>query len=104
MIKTNFKKFLFAFLSFVLILSMVSTVFASDDISINTADTNEVTNSADPSSIWANTSLEVVENNICDIDIGGIGQFEKQITDFNATEKSVTLTLTVTNKKQVDIL
>lgn len=102
MIKTNFKKFLFAFLSFVLILSMVSTVFASDDISINTADTNEVTNSADPSSIWANTSLEVVENNICDIDIGGIGQFEKQITDFNATEKSVTLTLTVTNTKQVE--
>lgn len=101
MMKISLKKFLLAFLSFVFVFSITTNVLATGDISIN-ATTNEITNTENSSSIWANTSLEVVENNICNIDIGGIGRFEKQITDFNATEKSVTLTLTVTNTKEIE--
>lgn len=101
MIKTNFKRFLFTFIAFIFVFSMVTTAFATDEITINTTDTNETVNSTDTSTTGT-TSLEIVENNICDIDIGGIGQFEKQITDFNAEDKSVTLTLTVTNTKEVE--
>lgn len=101
MVKTNLKRFLFTFVAFIFVFSMVTTVFASNEISINTINNNDVTNSTNTSTT-GNTSLEIVENNICDIDIGGIGQFEKQITDFDAQEKSVTLTLTVTNTKEVE--
>ena len=97
MFKTSFKKFLYAFITFIFFFSMITNVLATDDISINTENVNEVA-----STITGTTTLEVVENNICDIDIGGIGQFEKKITDFNASEKSVTLTLTVTNTKEIE--
>lgn len=96
MIKTNFKKLLFAFTLFVFIFGIITSVYATNQISINT---NEIT---DTNSIYASTTLELVEDNICHIDFGRIGEFEKKITEFNETQKSATLTLTFKNIKSVE--
>ena len=98
MVNTNFKKILFAFIAFIFVFSMISSVSATNELPLNTTDTN----TTDENVTVVGTSLEVVENNICNIDIGGIGRFEKQITDFSASEKSVTLTLTATNASEID--
>ena len=45
------------------------------------------------------TTLEVVEDNVCTIQVEDLAKFEKKITKFNAKEKSVTLTLSLTNLK-----
>lgn len=88
MLKTNLKKFLFAFSTLVIIFSIFTTAYAA---------TQNDTNSR-----YASTTLELVEDNICHIDFGGIGEFEKKITDFNEVEKSATLTLTFKNIKSVE--
>ena len=88
--KRNLIKTFFIFIIFTLFIT--SSVFASD-ININTVDSAKPTGT---------TTLEVVEENICNINLGDMATFEKQITDFNATEKSVTLTLTLTNIKTVE--
>lgn len=88
--KRNLVKTFFIFIIFTLFIT--SSVFASD-ININTVDSDDPTGT---------TTLEVVEENICNINLGDMATFEKQITDFNATEKSVTLTLTLTNIKTVE--
>lgn len=87
MLKRSLQKVLLFFMTLVFLLSFNSYVFA--------AETN-----AD--SVYANTSLEVVENNVCTITVDEYGEFTKQITEYNATEKSVTLTLTMTNLKTVE--
>lgn len=94
MIKTNFKKILVIFITLLFIVSITTPVSASN-IVINT---NEV---QDSSSVISNTTLEVVEDTVCHIDIDDIAEFEKQITEFNETEKSVTLTLNITNTRSV---
>lgn len=99
MFKTNFKKFLFIFITFVFILSMATTAFASNEISINTLPINEISSDENTS---GNTSLELVEDNVCTIEVGDIAKFEKKITEFNKSEKSATLTLTLTNTKSVE--
>lgn len=106
MIKIS-KKILFVLLALVFILSMTTSVFASD-ININTnAVTDEETNNDSNNSNTSNnangtTSLEIVENNVCTIEIEDLARFEKKITAFDETEKSVTLTLTLTNLKTVE--
>lgn len=99
MLKTNFKKILYAFVLFIFLFSIVTSVQATNDISINVI-SNSVNNASN--SVYANTTLELVEDNICHIDFGGIGEFEKKITEFNKTEKSATLTLTMKNIKDVE--
>ena len=98
MIKINFKKIVLALILFTFLFSMISSVLATENVA-----TNIVENSiSDTSSVYANTSLELVENNVCHVDIGGIGEFEKKITEFNESEKSATLTLTMKNIKSVE--
>ena len=92
MLKNNIKKAFFAVLAIIFVFSMTSSVLATD-----VPNTNE-----DTDSVYSNTSLEVVENNVCHIDVGGIGEFEKQITAYDEVEKSVTLTLTFRNIKKVE--
>lgn len=92
------KKFLFAFVTLIFLIAMVTNVYATNEISI---DTNEISNNS-PSNVYSNTSLELVEDNICHIDVGGIGEFEKKITEFNESEKSAILTLTMKNTKTVE--
>lgn len=105
MLKTNLKKFLFTFIAFIFVFSMTTSVFATDDnIVSNTVTTeNTVTNAiTNDDSVYANTTLGLVENTVCRIDAGGYGEFTKQITEFNESEKSATLTLTMTNTKTVE--
>lgn len=98
MVKTNLKKILVALILFTFLFSMITSVLATENVT-----TNVVENSiSDTSSVYANTSLELVENNVCHIDVGGIGEFEKKITEFNESEKSATLTLTMKNTKSVE--
>lgn len=102
MIKIS-KKILFVLMALVFILSMTTSVFASD-ININTNAVTDDTNNNSNTGTNANgtTSLEVVENNVCTIEIENLARFEKKITAFDETEKSVTLTLTLTNLKTVE--
>lgn len=103
MVKIGFKKFLFAFVAFIFMFSMMTSVLATNDIVLNTPTTNNnETQDTTTQTAEGTTSLEIVENTVCHIDVGDFGEFEKQITDYDATEKSVTLTLTMTNTKQVE--
>ena len=94
------KKLLFVFIAFIFVFSMTNSVFASQNIVVNT-DTNTTTTTT-PNSAGGNTTLELVENNICTITVGDYGRFEKRLTEFNEEEKSATLTLTFTNTKTVE--
>ena len=100
MVKISFKKFLFAFVAFIFVFSMMTSVLATNDIALNTPSGNETQNTTQTAQ--GTTSLEIVEDTVCHIDVGGIGEFEKKITDYDATEKSVTLTLTMTNTQEVE--
>lgn len=48
------------------------------------------------------TTLELVDESVCTIDLEDMAKFEKKITAFNKEERSATLTLTLTNIKTVD--
>lgn len=108
MLKTNLKKILLAFIAFIFVFSMTASVFATDTtgnivISNSVETENTVSNATtNDDSVYANTTLELVENNVCTIDVGGYGEFTKQITEFNESDKSATLTLTMTNTKNVE--
>lgn len=114
MLKTNLKKFLFAFIAFIFVFSSTASVFATDTddedddtntiVISNTTETETTESEAETNSdsVYANTTLEVVDNTVCTIDVGGYGEFTKQITSFDAEEKSVTLTLTMTNTKDLE--
>ena len=82
--KTSLKKLFFIILSLIFIFSMSTSVFASSNVPTGT------------------TTLEVVEDNVCTIEIEDMANFEKKITNFNAKEKSVTLTLSLTNIKSLE--
>ncbi len=51
---------------------------------------------------YTNTKLEVVDETVCNINLGDMGIFEKKIVNFNAEEKSVTLELTIKNIKDIE--
>ena len=95
MFKLCAKKIIFIMLVIALLFSISSPVLATSQIN---PDTNEETTS----NVESNTTLEVVENNICHIEVGDIGEFNKQITAYDEAEKSVTLTLTFRNIKEVE--
>lgn len=84
------KKIPFIILSLIFIFSMNSSVLASNNVATNS------------SNAQGTTSLEVVEDNVCTIEIEDLSRFEKKITNFNAEEKSVTLTLSITNTKSFE--
>ncbi len=95
------KKVLIVLLCFVFVFSLCSNVFASN-IVINTTDETQTNSIETDQSVYANTTLEVVEDNVCTIEVEDIARFEKRITEFNEAEKSVTLTLSLTNLKSVE--
>lgn len=98
MTKKCIKKLLFILIAFIFIFSITANVFASDGgINLNTP-----TNTTNTATTTGTTTLEVVENNVCTIDVEDIAHFEKKITEFNESEKSVTLTLTLTNTKTIE--
>ena len=97
-------KILFVLVAFIFILSMATNVFATDsNIVINSVrddDTNTVQDQISNSE--GTTTLEVIEDKICTIEIEDLATFEKRLTNFNETEKSVTLTLTLTNNRTIE--
>ena len=103
MLKKCTKRFLAMIIAFLFIITMTPNVFATNDLVLNTpGNTNTALNDTNSGSVIGNTTLEVVEDNVCNIPIGDLGSFEKKITDFDANEKSVTLTLSVTNLKDIE--
>ena len=86
------KKILFIFIALVFVFSITPSVHASDI----TPDANT------DSSTTGTTSLEIVEDNVCTIEVDDLAKFEKRITAFDETEKSATLTLSLTNLKTVE--
>lgn len=99
--KVMIKKFLYTVILFITLLSLSGNVFASNSIVINSG--NTVTPSQTASTLAPGvTKLELVEDNICNININDIGKFEKKLTDFNAENKSVTITLTMKNLKTIE--
>ncbi len=102
MLKSVFKKVLFFITLFILF--MGSVVFATD-LPENNPSINSVNNSTpttNDDSVYANTTLSVVDNTICTIKIDDYGEFTKRISEFNASEKSVTLELQMKNFKKIE--
>lgn len=77
---------------------MTTNIFASD-VTPN-ANSNAETNDENTSTTGT-TSLELVENNVCTITVDDLAKLKK-ITAFDETEKSATLTLSLTNLKTVE--
>lgn len=50
------------------------------------------------------TTLELVDNSVCNIEIEDIAKFKKELTQFNANDRSATLTLTMINNAQPTVL
>ena len=94
------KKILFILIALTFVFSIFTNVFASDitppDVNTDTEAENSET------STTGTTTLEIVENNVCTIEIDDLARFEKKITAFDETEKSATLTLSLTNLKTVE--
>lgn len=78
------KKLFYSMLLFVLIVTFSFSTFA----------TNTKTKSV------GTTSLELVENTVCTINVDDIAKFEKKLTKFDKTNRSATLTLSLTNTKR----
>lgn len=74
------KKLIYSFILFLILFSLVGCSFAASGV----------------------TKLELVEDNVCTINISDIGEFEKKQTAFSAKDKSITITLTMKNKKTVE--
>lgn len=76
----NMKKLLSSILLFLLVVTFSFGTFAS-------------------TSTDGTTTLELVDNTVCTINLDDAAKFEKKITTFNKEDHSATLTLTVTNTK-----
>ena len=83
--KKIFKSFLFYLIILSIVFSLASNVFASEN-----------NNSS------GITTLEIAEDNICNIELDDLAQFEKKITEFNQSKKTATLTLSLTNLKELE--
>ncbi len=93
------KKILFILVALIFVFSICTNVFASDI----TPDVNTGTETEDTeTSTTGTTTLEIVEDNVCTIQVDDLARFEKKITAFNETEKSATLTLSLTNLKTIE--
>lgn len=95
-------KILFVLVAFIFILSMATNVFATDSNIVINSVSDDGTNTVQNSNSEGTTTLEVVEDTICTIEIEDLATFEKRLTNFNETEKSVTLTLTLTNNRTIE--
>ena len=82
---------------FTLILLSCTPVMALTINTENTTKTNTENTNTNTSTTTGKTIMEVVEKNICEINLNDMGKFTKELTNFNADKKEVTLTLTVEN-------
>ena len=82
-------KIISCFILFVFLFLSCSSVFATN-VTINPDSSNETIDSE-------KSILELVERNVCEINLNDMGNFKKELTDFDAENKELTITLTVTN-------
>ena len=83
--KKIYKSFLFCLIILSIVFSLASNVFASEN-----------NNSSGV------TTLEIAEDNICNIELDDLAKFEKKITEFDQSKKTATLTLSLTNLKELE--
>ena len=83
---TKVKKLFLIILSLIFVLSMSTCTFASSNVA----------------TAKGTTTLEIVEDNVCTIQVEDMAKFEKKITNFNEKDKSATLTLSMTNLKSLE--
>ena len=83
--KKIYKSFLFYLIILSIVFSLASNVFASEN-----------NNSSGV------TTLEIAEDNICNIELDDLAKFEKKITEFDQSKKTATLTLSLTNLKELE--
>lgn len=90
------KKILFTVILFLLLISFTTFVSAT-----NITSTNEDITTGDMVTVF-----ELVDRTSCTIDLGTIGRFEKKVANFDATERSITIELNLTNiaEKQEDVI
>lgn len=74
----------------VLTLFLLALTFSYESFATNTVTTEE------------STMLELIENNNCTINVDNLAKLERKITRFNKEERSITVTLTLTNVRTVE--
>lgn len=74
----------------VLTLFLLALTFSYESFATNTVTTGE------------STMLELIENNNCTINVDNLAKLERKITRFNKEERSITVTLTLTNIRTVE--
>lgn len=87
-------KFLFTIFLTILLITISSYTFAVNITSTNETVSNTTETTGGDSKV---TVFELVDDKSCTMNLGDKGKFEKKVADFNATEKSITLQLTLTN-------
>ena len=87
-------KFLFTIFLTILLITISSYTFAVNITSTNETVSNTTETTGGDSKV---TVFELVDDKSCTMNLGDKGRFEKKVADFNATEKSITLQLTLTN-------
>lgn len=96
-------KFLFTIILTILLITISSYTFAVNITSTNETVSNTTETTGGDSRV---TIFELVSDQSCTMDLGNIGRFEKKVADFDSTEKSITLQLTLTNiaEKPADVV
>lgn len=95
-------KFLIPIFSIILLFCLTTNLYASDTVPDINIDSGNNTSNTEGTTAEGKTTLEIVEDTVCTITVDDLAKFEKKITAFDETEKSVTLTLSLTNLKNVE--
>lgn len=97
------KKLLFTLVLVISLVAISTYTFAVNITSTNESTSNTTETIGGTSKV---TIFELVSDKSCTINLGDKGRFEKKVANFNATEKSITLQLTLTNisEKPDDII
>lgn len=85
------RKILFTLTLIILLITISTYTFA-----VNITSTNELTSNTTEGASKV-TVFELVSDKSCTINLGDKGRFEKKVADFSATEKSITLQLSLVN-------
>lgn len=99
----NVKKFLFTIVLAILLVTLSTYVFATDNNGNNNRTATNTTNNTVSNTTQTTggnskvTIFELVSDKSCNLNLGNNGRFEKKVADFNAKEKSITLQLSLVN-------
>lgn len=100
--KNLIKSILSITMFFILSIILSSNCLAATDVVLNTNTNSLINQTQQVETLKSRTTLELVDDSVCTIEIDDIAKFQKKITKFDAENKSATLTLTITNTKTVE--